>query len=324
MQRGTRHRYGQAHGLAAVMLVVTACGFTSTLANAQSGDLAAAAKRGDLAVVNALLKSGADVNDRRFTVYDQLGRGVSTALMEASYNGHLEVVQALLAAKADVNATLSDERNGQTALTLAVQKGHVEVVRALLAANADADHRCCETSPLYFAARTANLNMVKVLLTAKPNLNRQAIEDTTALIRTIATGKPASPEIARLLIEAGANVNLSSSDGVTALTVAVQHSVGTVQLLLAAGANVDFRWCSVTPGRPAERFVSWDPGRATALGIASSLGKVDVVQTLLAAKADVNLAQCDGKTPLMLALENDRQEVAELLRGAGARVPAEK
>jgi len=322
MKRGARHRYGQAHALAAVMLAAMACGFTGIGAYAQSDGLVSAAKRGDLSTVNRLLQAGADVNQRKFASVG--GLGDATALMAASFNGSLDVVQTLLAAKADVNATLSEKKDGATALTLAVQEGHVDVVRALLAANADVDHPCCETSPLYFAARTANLSMVKVLLTAKPDLNRQAISDTTALIRAIATGKPDSPEIARLLIEAGANVNLSTTDGVTALTVAVQRSLATVRQLLAAGANVDFRWCSVTPGRRAGAWVSWDPGHATALGIASSLGKADVVQALLNAKANVNLAQCDGKTPLMLAVENDHPEVAELLRSAVAALPGQK
>ena len=95
------------------MLAAVACGFTGTLANAQSNDLITAAGRGDLPAVNALLKSGADVNDDKNTIL-----GPTTALIEASSNGHLEVVQALLAAKADVNAkrARNSQDGGDTAL----------------------------------------------------------------------------------------------------------------------------------------------------------------------------------------------------------------
>ncbi len=79
MTRSARHRCSQAHGLAAVMLAAMACAFPGTLANAQSNDLIAAAGRGDLSAVNALLKAGADVNDDKYT-----GSGSTTALMEAS------------------------------------------------------------------------------------------------------------------------------------------------------------------------------------------------------------------------------------------------
>jgi hypothetical protein len=68
MKRGARNRYAQTHRLAAVMLAPMAGGLTGTLANAQSIDLITAAGRGDLPVVNALLKSGADVNDDKNTI----------------------------------------------------------------------------------------------------------------------------------------------------------------------------------------------------------------------------------------------------------------
>ncbi len=60
------------------MLAAMACRFTGALANAQSNDLIAAAGRGDLPAVNALLKkAGAGVNDEKSTVL-----GPTTALME--------------------------------------------------------------------------------------------------------------------------------------------------------------------------------------------------------------------------------------------------
>jgi ankyrin repeat protein len=163
----TRHRYCQAHRLATIVLVATACGFIGTFANAQSDDLVIAAGRGDLPVVNALLKSGADVNDPKYTT-----SGLTTALMAASSNGHLEVVQALLAAKADVNAKQRlGSKEGDTALTLACRNSHVEVVQALLAAKADVDAGW--EPPLYEAIRVGNLEMIRVLLAAKPDLNWQ-------------------------------------------------------------------------------------------------------------------------------------------------------
>jgi serine/threonine-protein phosphatase 6 regulatory ankyrin repeat subunit B len=301
--------------LALVILAAMACGG----AYAQSDDLVSAAKRGDAAAVRSLLQAGADANQRDFI---SLGGNIgdATALMAASFQGSLEAVQALLAAKADVNATMSEKKDGETALTFAVWKGHVEVARALLAANANVDHETSGESPLYAAARSANLNMVKVLLTAKPKLNRQGRGGQTALMYAISTGRRDSPEMARLLIEAGADVNLQTNTGISALMVAVQRDLATVQRLLAAGAGVDFKFCTVASVRRTEGVLvlSWDRFNSTALAIASSLGNVDIVRALLAAKADVNLAQCDGKTPLTLATENGHAEVAELLRAAGA------
>jgi ankyrin repeat protein len=57
---------------------------------------------------------------------------------------------------------------------------------------------------------------------------------------------------------------------------------------------------------------------------ASANGHLEVVQALLAAKADVNVRQPDGSTALTLALQYDQQEVAKLLTSATAAVGAGK
>ncbi len=384
MKRGARHRYSQAHRLAAVVLVATACGFTGTWANAQSNDLITAAGRGDLPAVNALLKAGADVNDAKNTF-----SGPITALIEASSNGHLEVVQALLAAKADVNATRGrDSKDGETALTLALLNGHLNVVQALLAAKADVN--AGSIPALYCASAVGNLDVVRVLLAAKPDLDwRDPMFGTTALMQALAPfrnnlPKPLSPssvhwdsvhsDVARLLVEAGANVNVMSKTGVTALMLAAEESspksLAMVQALLAAHADVNgggtagvrqglsalapisggFNLHGYAGGgytalglaastgsvevvqalldanaqraaHPSLAVNAKQPGGNTPLTIASAKGRSDIVRLLLAAKADASAKDDDGKTALMLALENNHPEVAELLTGATAALP---
>ena len=60
-----------------------------------------------------------------------------------------------------------------------------------------------------------------------------------------------------------------------------------------------------------------DQGR-TPLLWASQSGHVDVVYPLLAAEAEVNKADNDGQTPLYWALLGNHHRVADVLRGAGA------
>ncbi len=357
------------------MLAAMACGFTGALANAQSNDLLAAAGRGDLPAVNAVLKAGADVNEAQDTV-----SGPTTALMEASSNGHLEIVQALLAAKADVNAMRGRNfsKDGDTALALASWNGHLNVVQALLAANADVN--AGSIPPLYYATAAGNLDIVRVLLAAKPDLDWQDPGlGSTALMLALAPHSavlrnqlPPSGrwDIARLLVEAGANVNVMTRAGVTALMLVVQEnsprSLAMVQALLAAYADVNggcvCRPTALLPlgsarhtgavghtalglaastgsvevvqalldvnarraANPSVAVNAKETGGNTPLTIASAKGRSDVVRLLLAAKADVGAADDDGKTALMLALENDHPEVAELLRSAVAALPGQK
>jgi ankyrin repeat protein len=188
-----------------------------------------AASKGDLAVVQRLIGEGASLEAR-----DNRGR---TALLAATHANHVAVARALIAAGADVNAkddvedspflyagaegrveilnmTLaradlkSTNRYGGTALIPAAHHGHPEAVRALLATAIDKDH-----------------------------VNRLG---WTALLEAVILGDggPVHTEIVRLLVEAGANVNLADRDGVTPLRHARQRGFAAmVRILEARGAK---------------------------------------------------------------------------------------
>ena len=99
---------------AALVLAVS----SAALAAGTAADpaLLQAARRGDLAVLRARLKAGADVN--------AVGRDGTTPLIEAAVHGQVAAAEALLAAGADIDANQrgygspldAAERAGQTAL----------------------------------------------------------------------------------------------------------------------------------------------------------------------------------------------------------------
>ena len=60
----------------------------------------------------------------------------------------------------------------------------------------------------------------------------------------------------------------------------------------------------------------------TSLELAASLGYADIVKTLLANNADVNTKDNDGQTPLHLAASGDHKDVVELLLANKADVNA--
>lgn len=106
-----------------------------------------------------------------------------------------------------------------------------------------------------------------------------------------------------LLLEAGAAMNQTDEDGMTALLVAtVEGHADCVRLLLEMNADVD-------------KAVD---GGGTALMAASDLGHPACVHALLAGGASTDLASADGETALMLACAQGHAACVHALLGARA------
>ena len=93
------------------------------------------------------------------------------------------------------------------------------------------------------------------------------------------------------------------STGEGALHIVVRRNDGTyLRYLLAQGANPNIR----------------DGKGNTPLVLATSLGEIDLIQTLLDKKANVNLANSSGETPLIFAVQRRDLGMARTLLAAGA------
>ncbi len=111
----------------------------------------------------------------------------------------------------------------------------------------------------------------------------------------------------RILLAAGASVDLRNSNGDTALhEAAVSGSLDAAQLLIDAGADLNLR----------------DGLGLTALLLACKRPHVsgcrEIALALLRARASVRLRDGDGKTPLLVALEHNDARLVDALLRAGA------
>jgi ankyrin repeat protein len=215
----------------AALLVVLALMMTS--AQAQTGrdqTLIAASASGDLPAVERLLAEGADVKARD-------GRG-RTALLAATHGNHVAVARALIAAGADVNAKDSIE---DSPYLYAGAEGRIEILKMTLAAGADltSTNRYGGTA-LIPAAHHGHPEAVRILLATAIDKDHVNKLGWTALLEAVILGDggPTHTEILRLLVEAGANVNLADRDGVTPLQHARRRGFGAmVRILEARGAR---------------------------------------------------------------------------------------
>jgi uncharacterized protein len=120
-----------------------------------------------------------------------------------------------------------------------------------------------------------------------------------------AAGLGRARDVLRLITADRSLATAWSADGFTALHYAAFFGDGaTAETLLKAGADPDVRSRNEFAVMPLHSAVA---GR-----------RHDVVVTLVAAGADVNVAQRHGYTPLLGAAENGDAETVDLLLGAGA------
>ncbi len=196
---------------------------------ASAQDLIAAAARGDVAAVQRLVVGGAA--SRRATP----GR---TALLAATQGDHVEAARVLIAAGADVNAK---DNIQDSAYLYAGAEGRLEILRLTLTHGADlASVNRYGGTALIPAAHHGHVETVRLLLTTRINIDHVNRLGWTALLEAIILGDggPAHTEIVRLLVGAGAAVNLADRDGVTPLAHARQRGQAEiVRILEAKGAR---------------------------------------------------------------------------------------
>ena len=154
--------------------------------------------------------------------------------------------------------------------------------------------------PLIKAIRRKDLNAVIGLISQGANPNTISKSASTAL--NIAIGSE-HQEIAKILIEAGANLTLQNSQGYYPLYLATNiNSIELICLLINNGA-------------PVNQESAFD--RSTALNLSNS---VEISKLLLDKGADINHQSKLGNTPLFNAVENKNLLLVELLLDRGADV----
>ena len=165
-----------------------------------------AAMNGSASMIDKLLKAGAEANAA-------LTPSGDTALMMAARTGTPEAITVLLEAGANVNA--KESWGGTTALMWAASEQHTAAVKLLLDHGADVNARS------NFVA-AANGRGFEGRTPAVPKAEQKVEEFASGWLTTLMfAAREGDLESARLLVNAGANVNAIAGDGKDALGLAI-------------------------------------------------------------------------------------------------------
>jgi ankyrin len=267
---------------------------------ASNDTLATAAERGDQALVQSLLRKGADVNAP--------GVDGSTPLHRAVAADRLDVTSVLLKAGARVTAT---DRYGVTPLSLASLNGDAKMIRLLVEVGADpnATDSAGET-PLMIAARTGVPDALGALIAAGARVDaREKTFQQTALMIAVRENHPAA---VKFLIDHGAAVDAQTRKGPAPAFVPPCKGTGCG----SEGVGIN-RGGLPDRGRRAEA-----KGGMTPLLYAARDGRIDSARLLVAAGANIEEGEANGIRSLLMAALNDHLDVARLLVEYGADVDA--
>jgi ankyrin repeat protein len=232
----------------------------------------------------------------------------------AAREGDIDAVRAQLAAGADANQL---ETDGTSALLWAAYHSSPQLVALLLEKGADPNlANGFGVTPLLQASRNGDIETMRALLGAGADPSRAVRDGETPLMAVARTGHV---QAVLLLLEHGSDPNVAEAvEGQTALMwAAAEGHLEVIDTLLRAGAdpNLKARTSELTKRSMRTDFPS---GGFTALMWAARDGQEAMVRRLVEAGADVNATNGDGATAMLLAIVNDRYDMAALLLELGA------
>ncbi|KAK6174475.1 hypothetical protein SNE40_017745 [Patella caerulea] len=184
-------------------------------------------------------------------------------------------------------------------LHLAVMANDKESVRQMISQGADINYPWNNpavpsvkdsTTPLLAAVSLNHVEITKMLIRAGASVNLTDRNGCSPLYKAAYHGRPVLIDI---LVKEDADVNLANKEDQTPLYICVQNAIvhsnfNAVVRILDAGASVDFR----------------DKSGKAPIHIAAHWKLKDMISLLIRAKTDINIIDHKGRTPLYVCVSS--------------------
>lgn len=185
----------------------------------------------DAAITSLLLAKGADARAR--------DEAMESPLMAAARHADAATASALLSAGAERDYV--EPKFGQDALMIAVRSGNTAVVEVLIKAGAELNHQTPPgPEPITRAPGAGGGSTGEGMVRSGVPPEGQRIAGTGQLTALLYAARDGQLQAARLLLAAGAKLELAEYNGITPLLMATSNDrFDVAALLVEAGANVN-------------------------------------------------------------------------------------
>jgi ankyrin repeat protein len=225
-------------------------------------------------------------------------------------------MSAFIIAAPFLTASTQDVEKLNRNLEGSILKGDVENVRTLISAGADVNHRfnvlrSKDLTPLFWAVQFGHADICQLLIDAGAlvKVEFKATGKSSTLMHVAAASPSGNKAVVNLLVANGLDVNVKRKGLLTPLCLAVlRGTVEALEALIENGAD------------PNVTFTDWIVSSSiekTPLHEAVLKDKKEVAELLIKGGANVNALSSTGETPLDMAINNSRTEIANLLREHG-------
>jgi ankyrin repeat protein len=251
-------------------------------------------------LVKYLVEKGAEVNKEGCTYHGNSG----TPLTISCQRKQEKIVKCLVDHGADVN---QEDVHGVLPLVEACSSGNEAIVKYLIDHGANVNQFDKNGfMPLFTAIKRGHQAITCDLLRhhAKVDQEISNIYYTTVNTPLLLACNNGNEELAKLLVDYGADVNKKGGNGDTPLLMACRGgNKEIIMYLVEHGADIDMNGNGDTP-----------------LTMLSRNGNEAMVKYLVEAGADINKGDSDGDTPLMNACSRGHQNIIRYLVASGADI----